>query len=144
MNPISSRRRRGFTLIEVLMVLIILVIIASLAVSSYSSTRTKAMMQAATAQIGLFKTPLEMFNLDMGRYPTTAEQLQVLRYAPADAASGWNGPYLDSEVPLDPWKREYRYMYPGRYNTMSYDIWSTGPSGIDGNADNIGNWILGR
>ena len=143
MNQSPSRRGRGFTLIEVLMVLVILVIIASLAVSSYSNAQRSANINAAKAQIGLFKTPLSMYNLNIGMYPTTNQGLQALISPPADLSdpTAWQGPYLDSDVPLDPWKRPYQYISPGRYNP-DYDVWSLGPGGSDQTA--IGNWSLGR
>jgi general secretion pathway protein G len=143
MKSQCPRSRRGFTLIEVLMVLIILVIIASLAVGTFTQQRNKAMINAAAAQIGLFKTPLELYNQDMYMYPTSNQGLAALCNPPADASSSaWSG-YMES-IPLDPWKREYRYMSPGRYNQNSYDLWSVGPDGVDGTADDIGNWALGR
>ena len=145
MNQSRSRRGRGFTLIEVLMVLVILVIIASLAVSSYSNAQRSANVNAAKAQIGLFKTPLSMYNMDIGMYPSTNQGLQALRSPPADLPNpaAWQGPYLDSDIPLDPWKRPYNYISPGRYNP-DYDVWSLGPYGQDNSPDNIGNWSLGR
>ncbi|MGD0654289.1 MAG: type II secretion system major pseudopilin GspG [Thermoguttaceae bacterium] len=144
MKSHRPRRRRGFTLIEVLMVLIILVIIASLAVGTYTAQRNAAMVNAAKSQIGLFKSPLDLYNLDMYAYPTNNQGLAALCNPPSDAsATEWNGPYMET-IPLDPWKREYRYISPGRNNPISYDLWSVGPDGVDGTADDIGNWSLGR
>jgi len=145
MKSFRPRRRRGFTLIEVLMVLIILVIIASLAFSSYSNARKNAQINAAKAQIGLLKTPLSMFNLNIGMYPTSNQGLQSLRVPPGDLPNqaDWQGPYLDTDVPNDPWGRPYLYSSPGR-NNPDYDVWSVGPDGVDGTADDIGNWSLGR
>ena len=143
MKPYRSRRRRGFTLIEVLMVLVILVIIASLAYSSYSSAQKTAKIRAAIAQIGLFKTPLDLFNMDLNYYPTT---LDALQNPPTDLVNlgSWNGPYFDAQIPLDPWQRPYNYLSPGKYNINSFDLWSVGPDGIDGTEDDIGNWSTGR
>lgn len=142
MKSYPSRRRRGFTLIEVLLVLIILVIIMGLAAGSYFGQRKAAQINAARAQIGLFETPLETFNLDMNMYPTTNQGLESLRMPPADLMNPgmWNGPYLNKEIPLDPWQRPYNYACPGRYNPNSYDVWSVGPDGVDGTDDDIGNW----
>ncbi len=140
-----SRRGRGFTLIEVLMVLVILVIIAGLAVSTYTTQLRRARADAAKAQIGLLKTPLAMYNMDIGMYPTSNQGLQALRSPPADIPNpgSWNGPYLDNDIPLDPWGHPYIYISPGRYNP-DYDVYSLGPYGQDNSPDNIGNWSLGR
>jgi general secretion pathway protein G len=141
MNTHRSRRR-GFTLIEVLIVLVILVIIAGLAAGTFMNRLAKAKIDAARSQIGLFETPLEAYNLDMGYYPTTNEGLQSLVNPPMDLgnSAAWNGPYLNKNIPLDPWGRPYSYTSPGRFNPNTYDVWSVGPDGVDGTADDIGNW----
>ena len=142
MKSSPSRRRRGFTLIEVLMVLVILVIIMSLAVGSYSNARKTAQINAAKSQIGLFETPLETYHLDLNAYPAANQGLEALRSPPADLSDPgkWAGPYLNKDIPLDPWGHTYQYASPGKYNTDTYDVWSMGPDGIDGTDDDIGNW----
>jgi len=140
----SRRQRRALTLIEVLLVLAILVIIASLAVTAYGPMQRKAYIRAAEAQIKAFKTPLQAYYLDLNSYPTTQQGLEALRTPPGDLPNPakWNGPYLDSEVPLDPWGRPYQYECPGRYNPDTYDLWSLGPDGQSGTDDDIGNWMV--
>ena len=135
----SSRagRRAGFTLIEVLLVLVILVILGSLAVTAYGPMRKKANIDAAKAAVSMFETPLEAYHLHMDAYPPS---LDALRSPPGDAGSNWSGPYVKTEIPLDPWRQPYRYESPGRHNPVSYDLWSAGPDGVDGTADDIGNW----
>ena len=142
MKSLAPRRRRGFTLIEVLMVLVILVIIMSLAVGSYMGAQKGARIKAAQSQIGLFETPLEMYRLDMGSYPATNLGLEALRVQPSDVGgvNRWNGPYLSKDIPLDPWDHPYQYSLPGNHNPDTYDVWSFGPDGVDGTADDIGNW----
>ena len=136
-----AKRRAGFTLIEVLLVLVILVILGSLAVTAYGPMRKKAQIDAAKAAVSMFETPLEAYHLHMDAYPASQEGLNALREAPADATgTNWSGPYVKTEIPLDPWKQEYRYESPGRHNPDSYDLWSAGPDGVDGTADDIGNW----
>jgi len=132
------------TLIEVLLVLAILVIIASLAVTAYGPMQRKAYIRAAEAQIKAFKTPLQAYYLDLNCYPTTQQGLDALRNPPADLPnpSKWNGPYLDTDVPLDPWGRPYQYECPGRNNRDEYDVWSLGPDGQNGTDDDIGNWMV--
>ena len=78
----------------------------------------------------------------MGDYPSTAEGLAALIAAPADKADRWHGPYVENnkKLPLDPWKHDYKYAYPGTHNKDGYDLWSTGPDGVDGTPDDIGNW----
>jgi len=136
----NRRRRAGFTLIEVLLVLVILVILGSLSVAMFTNTQTNANIKAAQSQIGLFKTPLDQYHLDMNRYPS---RLEDLLQRPADAANPnqWKGPYLEgSSIPVDPWGNPYQYDPSGTRNPNRPDIWSLGPDGVDNTDDDIGNW----
>lgn len=139
-NRSSRAVRQGLTLIEVLIVLTILLIIASLAVTNLIAVQRRAYINAARTQIKAFEQPLHAYYLDFNEYPPS---LDALITPPADLAdpTKWNGPYLDAQaVPLDPWGREYQYLYPGQYNTDKPDIWSMGPDGVDGTEDDITNW----
>ncbi|MCL6505148.1 MAG: type II secretion system major pseudopilin GspG [Pirellulales bacterium] len=138
----SRQQRRGFTLIEVLLVLVILVILGSLVTVSIRGASTKGKINAAKAQIGMFQQPLEMYFLDLNQYPSTSQGLEALLAPPSELKNSakWAGPYLDKTVPLDPWDRPYQYASPGKHNPNTYDVWSLGPDGVDGTADDIGNW----
>ena len=143
-RSLQLRRQRqprpsGFTLMEVLLVLVILVILGSFAVGMFTSTQKKAQMKAAAAQIGGFATPIGSYYLDTNEYPP---DLQSLRSPPASMQNPakWQGPYLNKDVPPDPWGNPYQYAFPGRYRPEEYDIWSYGPDGVDGTEDDIGNW----
>jgi general secretion pathway protein G len=134
----SSRRRGGFTLVEVLLVLVILVIIASLAVTAYAPMQRRAYINAAKTQIRAFKGPLAAYHLDMGDYPPSLEGLRVQQ---ADAGGGqWSGPYIDRDIPLDPWHQPYRYKHPGQHDPEYPDIWSAGPDRADGSEDDVTSW----
>ncbi len=139
----ASRRRRGFTLIEVLLVLVILVLLASMSVPLYQSYQRQANFKAAKSQIGLFETAIEGFQLNIGSYPTTEQGLGALLGPPADLPNPakWEGPYLKgNEIPLDPWGTPYQYRFPGDRNPTGYDLWSLGPDRTDGTEDDVGNW----
>ncbi len=138
---LTHGRRRGFTLIEVMLVLVILVILAGMAVPAYQSIQRGANNKAARAQMGAFDTALDAYRMDLGDYPMTAQGLQALLAPAADVGdpSRGNWPYLKKEV-LDPWGRPYQYEYPGRNNPYSPDIWSMGQDGASGTEDDIGNW----
>lgn len=136
-------RRQAFTLIEVLLVLAILVIMASFVAVNYIGRQKKAMVQKAKVDIQLLGDALKMYHMDLHTYPTTDQGLEALRQPPAGLPNPeqWGPePYLEKEIPLDPWGKPYQYQYPGRVNTQSYDIWSLGPDGIDGSQDDICNW----
>lgn len=134
-------REAGFTLIELLVVMVILVLLASLVaprVMGYlGSSRTKT----AKVQIESLSSSLELFRLDMGRYPDSREGLNVLVQRPADGKN-WNGPYLQKNiVPPDPWGRAYVYQSPGKFG--AFDIFSLGgdnKSGGSGEDQDIMSW----
>ena len=137
-----DRRRRGFTLVEVMLVLVILVILGSLVVGTYSKLQDRANVNAARSQIGLFETPLQMYYQSQNMFPTTEQGLQALREPPGDIPNpnDWIQ-LMGKPIPNDPWGKPYQYVTPGTYNTSSYDIWSMGPDGADGTGDEIGNWL---
>jgi general secretion pathway protein G len=130
-----SRHKRGgeagFTLVELLVVLVILVLIASIigprVIGYLGSSRSKT----ATVQIESLVTAVELFRIDVGRYPTPAEGLDVLVSAKSSIA-GWNGPYLaKSVVPADPWGRAYLYETGGQ-GGAGFRIRSYGGDGKEG------------
>lgn len=93
---------------------------------------------------GPFKSALGQFEVDVGRYPTTAEGLAALIQCPTNLLSShWHGPYLD-KIPVDPWGTPYGYIGPGVHNPNAYDLYSCGADGISkthGNdLDDINNW----
>lgn len=138
---IPSKRRRGFTLIEVLLVLVILVVLGSIVVTAYMPIERSAKIKAAKSQILAFKNALRFYRLDMADYPSTAMGLEALRSPPTDAVGGvWNGPYLEDPVPLDPWGQPYGYEWPSRMGNDKPDIWSCGPDGISGTEDDVVSW----
>ena len=142
MQRSRSRRRAGFTLMEVLLVLAILVILGSLVSMTFINVLSDSDIKAARSQIGLIETPLNLYRLHMKEFPSTSQGLAALQVAPSDArlVNRWQGPYLEKELPPDPWGMPYQYQYPGKHNLTSFDVWSLGPDSQDGTEDDVGNW----
>ena len=132
------RAQRGFTLVELLLVLVILGILAALALPKFTGRTEQARITAAQTQIAAFGTALDAFEVDTGAYPRGGDGLNQLLAQPADV-TGWRGPYLKTEIPLDPWGRAYIYEMPGRVNPSGYDLRSPGPDGQANTADDIIN-----
>ena len=131
---LPSKRRRsqaGFTLIELLVVLVILGLIIGIVAPRAVNFLSRAKSDVAKIQIESFATALDLFHLDVGRYPAGQEGLGALIVAP-NAAASWNGPYVRAdEIPLDPWQRPYRYEAPGE-NGKPYRLLSLGADGQPG------------
>src|SRR5215467_5683997 len=135
-RPTTRRRRTvggsesGFTLVEMLVVITIIGLIMALVGPRVLNYLTESKVKAARIQIESFSSALDLYYLDMGRYPTSAEGLAALVQA-SGSASGWNGPYLKgSGVPNDPWGHAYVYRSPGE--RAAYEIISYGSDGQEG------------
>jgi general secretion pathway protein G len=123
-----SYRQRGFTLIELLVVLAILGMLAAIAVPQVLKYLGRAKEDVVKVQVQSLGTSLDLFLLDVGRYPTEQEGLQALVSQPAGLAQ-WHGPYVTKASSLiDPWGRPYVYRQPGERGT-DYDLYSLGPDG---------------
>jgi general secretion pathway protein G len=123
-------RARGMTLIEILVVLVLIGIVLGIVGGNFIGKGEKAKADAAKIEIGQIGQTLDLYKLEIGRYPTTQEGLQALIAAPA-GVTNWNGPYWKkSTVPKDPWGNEYKYTSPGQ--SAPYEILSLGADGKEG------------
>jgi general secretion pathway protein G len=120
----------GFTLIEMLVVLVIIGLIMGLVGPRVLNYLTDARVKATKLQIEALSSSLDLYYLDVGRYPSTSEGLNALVRRPGNATT-WNGPYLKGGVvPTDPWKHEYIYRSPG--DNAPFEIMSLGSDGREG------------
>ncbi|MDD5392215.1 MAG: type II secretion system major pseudopilin GspG [Thiothrix sp.] len=126
-----SNKQRGFTLIELMIVLVILGLIMGIVGPQAMKYLGKGKTQSTKVQIENLSAALDMYRLEVGNYPTSADGLKALVAAPSNAR-GWNGPYLKKgEVPKDAWNNDYQYKRPGS-NNHPYDLSSFGADGAAG------------
>jgi general secretion pathway protein G len=131
---------KGITLIELLVVMVIIAMFATLVGARLFRNVEKAHQTTAREQIAQFESVLDLYRLDVGKYPSTADGLEALRTRPA-GVENWDGPYLRKDVPPDPWGHPYVYRFPGQHG--DFDLISYGADGQEGgegeNSD-INNW----
>ena len=121
---------RGMTLIEILVVLVLIGVVLGIVGGNFIGRGEKAKADAAKVEIGQIAQSLDLYKLEVGRYPTTQEGLQALISAPSGVAN-WNGPYWKkSALPKDPWANEYRYTSPAQ--GAPFEIVSLGADGKEG------------
>ena len=138
----SSFNHKGFTMIEIMLVVIIIGILAAMVIPNLAGRSEQARIAAAKADIDAnLSSSLDLFEIDIGKYPTSEQGLIALIENPSSGQeSKWKGPYLKKKkVPLDPWGREYVYHAPGSHNTDGYDLSSLGPDGVE-SQDDVTNW----
>lgn len=141
-HPRFTRKPRGFTLIELMIVVVILGLLATIIMPKILDRPEKARRVKAQADIRTIESMLALFKTDTGRFPTTAEGLQALVINPGLDNYSSEG-YLDS-YPKDPWGNPYIYLCPGLHG-KHYDLESYGKDGEDGGTDydaDIESWNI--
>lgn len=135
------RQQRGFTLLEIMVVIVILGILASLVIPSLMGNKDRADRQKAVSDIVTLENALDMYKLDNGRYPTSAQGLQALVKEPqlAPQPRNYRSDGYIRRLPEDPWGNPYQLVSPGEHGAV--DIFSAGPDGEAGTEDDVTNWL---
>jgi len=128
----KNRKRKGFTLVEVLVVAIILAMLAGFIVPGILKKLGKAKTEIARSKMAIIEGALEQFSISCGRLPTDEEGLGALLEAPPELEEKWPGKFLKDSQIIDPWENPYLYYQEGMINIGSYDIVSYGADGVEG------------
>jgi general secretion pathway protein G len=129
----SRARRRGFTLLEMLVVMVIIGLLAGLVGPRIFGKVDTSKVQTAQVQIKMLESSLHIMRLDMGNPPSGEVAMRWLVKKPDDSslASLWKGPYLDGAVPVDPWNNSYQISMPGQ-DGKPFTLFSFGADGKPG------------
>lgn len=95
------------------------------------------MQEIRTLEVGIY-----LFKIDMGRFPSNEEGLDVLFYQPKNTPY-WLGPYVNPNLDqLDVWNMKYVYLYPAKHGSKDFDLYSYGKNRQEnfGREDDISNW----
>jgi general secretion pathway protein G len=141
MAPVWRRARQaGFTLLEMLVVLVIMGLLAGLVGPQLLARVDTSKVSAANTQARMLKTSLDTMRLDVGRFPTKEEGLDLLNKPPRDErlARRWHGPYLSEDVPLDPWGNPYVYVQESDSGIALFSLGADGKPGGEGNNADVG------
>ena len=143
-NRTARRRRRAFTLIELLIVIAILLAIGGLVVVNLIPRGEQAKADLQRVQFDQVDSAMKQFRLDLNRYPTEEEGLEVLwrsdNLEDEEDQQRWRGPYLETPLLEDIWGGEITYRNPSEeLGEGYYDIVSFGPDGEEGSEDDVTN-----
>lgn len=123
-------KEKGFTMVELLVVLVILGLLVGIVGPKVVGYLGSAKSKTARVQVEQLGMALDLYLVDMGRYPSQEEGLSALVRAPSDAEF-WNGPYLSKkQVPMDPWGHDFYYVMPGQ--DSDYDLYTLGADNSQG------------
>jgi general secretion pathway protein G len=138
----SKRRQRGFTLIEMMVVVAVIGLLIAMVGPMVFNQVGKAERTRVAQDIRAIESALKFYRLDNFRYPSQAQGLEALVTAPSDV-DNWNGPYLET-LPMDPWKRPYRYANPSTHSKQ-IDVFTLGLDNLqggEGSDKDWGNWNI--
>ncbi|MDD4617001.1 MAG: type II secretion system major pseudopilin GspG [Alphaproteobacteria bacterium] len=132
-NDISRCRKRGFTILELLVVIAVIGLLIGMVAPSAMRQLGTAKNKVAAQSVARLVEVLDLYKLDVGTYPTTEQGLKALIAKP-EGISGWDGPYLKpAKVPMDPWSKPFQYRSPSQRPDHAFDIFSYGEKGETAN-----------
>lgn len=132
----------GFTLLEMILVVSIIALLLGVAINKMGGAFDFGKEVRVKADIQALTTALKMYNAQNGFYPTSEQGLKALVVQPTTdpRPRQWRSAFDDGRLPRDPWDNEYGYVFPGKHNSRSFDVFSCGPDRQPNTGDDLGNW----
>jgi len=136
-RPTSKIPSGGFTLLEIVIVLGIIAVILGGSIAVVGKLGDGAKLQRVTSDFNTISSAINTYKLNAGSAPTSAQGLQALVAKPSSTPVPKRWTQLADEIPLDPWQNPYQYRNPGKKDSSTFEIYSKGPDGQDGNEDDL-------
>jgi general secretion pathway protein G len=134
------QNNKAFTIVEILAVTLLMAGLIGIAAVGITANVKKGKIRTAKAQIGTFEQAISLFELECSFYPSELEDLVQNNSGQKCKDFPKEGFLRKQEIPQDPWNNDYNYRKPGYPQHFSYDLWSNGPNGEDGDTDDVTNW----
>jgi len=132
MNMKRPRKRKGFTLVEILVVLVIITMLATMIAPNIVRQLITGKIKIAQIGISNIENALSEFYMDCGCFPSQSDSLEALLFAPGDLVEVWNGPYIKESKLQDPFGFYYDYRIPAQMSEDYYDVICYGADGASG------------
>ena len=140
MKRLHPKPNAGFTLIEILLVIIIIISLMAVLIPNIRSSMTTSRISTANIYVNRMSGSIARYELTNGRPPSTEQGLQALIEKPAGEPVPRRWAQIEEKIERDPWDEPYHYEFPGKHNTKSFDLFSSGPDRQPGTDDDVGNW----
>jgi general secretion pathway protein G len=105
----QNTRRRGFSLVELMVVIVIIGLLSGVVTMSVRSYLIRGKQTVARMEMAKIAQAIDTFYGQFDRYPTSDEGLEALVEKSDAFPDG-----LLNKMPVDPWGRAYEYIHPGR------------------------------
>lgn len=127
----TDRRRRGFTMIEAIVIIVILGVIAAVIAPRFIGRIGQAKRATAESNAASLAQAVKLFIADHYK-PEPGASIRILWDRPGDISEEQWEPYVDNpDQLLDPWGNEFLLVIPGQKN-YDFDIVSYGSDGQPG------------